>query len=257
MRWKSTIARFLMTFLAALTLPTFAAETEANGVFLVAKREMADPRFRESVVLVTQPRQGGPWGVIINKPLAQRLAEVLPHHDSLKDNPEVLYYGGPVMAQGLIFLARATQPPPRSVEVLKGVYFTNDIAWVDARLERRDGTRQLRVFAGYSGWSAGQLQNEMRRGDWYVVPADVATLFDLEPSRIWTEMTRRATAKQANRDEGGGMKDEEVMKRTNDNHGMSLFTSAQRATSSALIPHPSSFAKSGFSNEAHDFGSIP
>jgi putative transcriptional regulator len=196
-RKTSMLARFLMTFLATLlALPAFAAETEANGVFLVAKRDMPDPRFRESVVLVTQPRQGGPWGVIINKPLAQRLAEVLPHHESLKKSPDVLHYGGPVMPQGLVFLARAPKPPPSSVAVLKGVYFTGDTAWIDRRLEKPGPTRELRVYAGYSGWSAGQLQNEMRRGDWHVVPADAAIIFDLDPARIWPELIARATTKQ-------------------------------------------------------------
>lgn len=191
------LTHFLMTFLVAfMPLPASAAEAEANGVFLVARRDMPDPRFRESVVLVTQPQQGGPWGVVINKPLTQRLAEVLPHHESLKKSPEVLHYGGPVMPQGLVFLARAPKPPPSSVAVLKGVYFTSDTAWIDRRLEKPGPKRELRVYAGYAGWSEGQLQNEMRRGDWHVVPADAATVFDLDPAGIWPALIARAATKQ-------------------------------------------------------------
>jgi len=174
------------------------AETEsgASGIFLVAKREMLDLRFREAVVLVTQPRRGGPWGVVINKPLGQRLSEAIPDHDPLKRVPDVLYYGGPVAPQGLVFLVRATQPPPRSVAVLKDVFFVGDTAWIDRRLGRPEPTRDLRVYAGYAGWGAGQLQNEIRRGDWHVLPADSATIFERDPERIWPELIERATTKQ-------------------------------------------------------------
>lgn len=187
-----------LLLIAAFSPPlAFAAEKEANGVFLVAGRAMGDPRFRETVVLVTQPRVGGPWGVIVNKPLAHRLADVIADHASLKTSKDVLYFGGPVAPQGLVFLVREAQPPPRSLPVLKDVYFTSDAAWIDERLGRHDPTRGLRVYAGYSGWVEGQLQNEMRRGDWHVLPADAETVFDKDPARIWPELIERATAKQA------------------------------------------------------------
>jgi len=184
-------------FLALLSpFPATAAENDANAIFLVAGREMRDARFREAVVLVTQPRQGGPWGVIVNKPLATRLAEVFADHESVRKRKDVLFFGGPVMPEGLVFLVRAVKPPPRSVAVLKDVYFTGDVDWIDEQLKRPEPTRGLRVYAGYTGWGEGQLQNELARGDWHVVPADAATVFDKDPALIWPELIQRATAKQ-------------------------------------------------------------
>ncbi|MBI1964944.1 MAG: YqgE/AlgH family protein [Betaproteobacteria bacterium] len=165
----------------------------ASGVFLVAKREMPDPRFRETVVLVTYPQRGGPFGVIVNRPLGTKLSEVFPQYDSLKGKNDVLYFGGPVAREGLIFAARAAKPPPRSIRVLQDVWFTMDVEWVDELLTRADPTQGLRVYAGYSGWAPGQLQNEIARGDWHVVPADAATVFADDLAKLWRELIQRAT----------------------------------------------------------------
>lgn len=188
---------FFLATMIACGSAVMAAEMEANAIFLVAKREMRDARFQETVILVTQPREGGPWGVIVNKPLETRLSEIFTGHEPLKKSKDVIFFGGPVMPDGLVFLARAAKPPPRSVPLLKDVYFTGDADWIDEQLKRPDPTRGLRVYAGYAGWGAGQLQNELARGDWLVAPADAATVFDRDPSLVWPELIRRASAKRA------------------------------------------------------------
>ena len=172
-----------------------AAEMPANGIFLVAKRDLRDPNFKETVVLVTHPQRGGPYGVIINRPLGQPLSEVFPEHETLKGRKDVLFFGGPVAREGLVFLVRAPKPPPRAVPVLQDVYFTSDPDWIDGLLKRPEPTRGLRVFAGYSGWAPGQLQSEIARGGWYVLPADAETVFEMESSRIWPELIGRATTR--------------------------------------------------------------
>ena len=205
---------FLVSFLFVPSLPATAAENDANAIFLVAKREMRDPRFRETVVLVTQPREGGPWGVIVNRPLETRLAEIFTEHDSVKKSKDVLFFGGPVMPDGLVFLVRAAKSPPRSVPVLKDVYFTGDVDWIDEQLKRPDATRGLRVYAGYAGWGEGQLQNELARGDWHVAPADAAMVFHKDPALIWPELIQRATAKQTRKNEGENRETENMNRET-------------------------------------------
>lgn len=204
----------LIFFLFLPSLPATAADSDANAIFLVAKRGMRDARFRESVVLVTQPRHGGPWGVIVNRPLETRLADVFTDRESVKKSKDVLYFGGPVVPDGLVFLVRAAKPPPRSVPVLKDVYFTGDVDWIDEQLKRPDPTRGLRVYAGYAGWGEGQLQNELERGDWHVMPADAATVFDKDPALIWPELIQRASGKQTRKDEEGVRKTENVNRET-------------------------------------------
>lgn len=191
------LARFaIVTMLLSPSFQAMAAEGEPNAIFLVAKRELRDRNFRETVVLVTHPRQGGPWGVIINRPLTQPLSEVFTDHESLKNRKEVLFYGGPVAREGLVFLVRSPKPPPRAVRVLRDVYFTGDTEFIDSLLKRPDPLRGLRVYAGYSGWAPGQLQSELALGGWLVAPADAETVFDRVPDRIWPELIERATARQ-------------------------------------------------------------
>jgi putative transcriptional regulator len=182
--------------LAALAAPAGAAEGDANAIFLVASSELRDPNFRETVVLVTHPREGAPWGVIINRPLEQPLSEVFAEFESLKGRKDTLFFGGPVVPDGLVFLVRSSQPPPRAVAVLRDVYFVGDIEWIEGLLQRPEPTRGLRVYAGHSGWGPGQLQAEIARGGWHVLPADAATVFETDPSSIWPELIKRATTKR-------------------------------------------------------------
>jgi putative transcriptional regulator len=182
---------------AAAAAPEADTRVEANAIFLVAKRSLADPNFAQSVVLVTQPERGKPFGVIINRPLAQPLGDVFPDHAALKTLKDKLYFGGPVARNALVFLVRSPQPPPRSTPVLRGVYFTGDGDWVDERLKQPDPMKGFRVFAGYAGWAPGQLQEEIERGDWYVLPADAATVFEKDAATIWSELVQRALLKRA------------------------------------------------------------
>jgi putative transcriptional regulator len=189
----------VLLLVTAPTTPVMAAESEASGIFLVANRDMKDPNFSETVVLVTQPRSGPPWGVIINRPLEHLLSDVLADQPSLKGRKDVLFFGGPVMRQGLVFLVRGL-PAGNSAAVLRDVYFTGDTEVIEELLKRPDPTRGLRVYAGYAGWSAGQLQNEIARGGWLVAPADAQTIFDMDPARIWPELIKRAVTRQTRSD---------------------------------------------------------
>jgi putative transcriptional regulator len=175
----------------------FAAEMSASGIFLVATDELRDPNFRKTVVLVTQPRRGGPFGVIINRPLNHRLSEIFPEIEALKNKQDVVYSGGPVARQGLVFVVRASKPPLRATHVLRDVYITADPGEVDELLKRSNPTRGLRVYAGHSGWAPGQLQNEITSGGWHVLPADAETVFEKDPATIWPELSRRAALRKA------------------------------------------------------------
>lgn len=192
------ICRSMLLVTAMAVWAAAASAAEMNAIFLVAARELNDPNFRQTVILVTHPRQGGPWGVIINRPLQQRLSDVFTDHDTLKGRKDVLFFGGPVARDGLVFLVRSASPPPRSVALLRDVYFTGDTDWIDEQLKRPEPTRGLRVYSGYSGWAPGQLQREIARGGWHVHPADAETVFDKDPSRIWPELIERATTKRTN-----------------------------------------------------------
>jgi putative transcriptional regulator len=181
----------LLLFSAA----ALAAEVPANGIFLVASRDLRDPNFRETVVLVTQPPQGGPFGLIINRPLPHRLSELFPEYEALRERDSVIHFGGPVERDGIVFLVRAKTPPPSATRVLDDVYVLTDLSAALDLLENPD-PGNTRVFAGYSGWAPGQLQSELRRGGWHVLPADAATVFDKKAGEIWPALIGRANLRR-------------------------------------------------------------
>lgn len=207
----SILSRLVLAVLMfSAAFASAAAESTANAIFLVASRGLSDPNFRETVVLVTHPPRGGPWGVIINWPLEHRLSEVMTDYETLKGRKDVLFFGGPVTREGLVFLVRSPNAPPGATAVLREVFFTADTDLIDSLLRRPDPTRGLRVFAGHSGWAPGQLQQEIARGGWYVLPADADTIFEKDPALLWPELIQRATTKKALRDEGGGRRDDKT-----------------------------------------------
>ena len=195
-RRRYPIAALIAALLAAAHLAVAQEAPLANGVFLVAKPDLLDPNFRETVVLITEPGVGGgPLGVIVNRPLGVRLSEVLPKTRKMPEQFDAIYGGGPVARDRLLFLVRTQQPPERSLRVLVDVYLSDDSALLE-RVERGEVTA-FRAYAGYSGWAPGQLQSEILRGGWHVVQADAEMIFAAEPSTIWAELIRRITAKRA------------------------------------------------------------
>ena len=157
----------------------------ANGVFLVAQPSLTEPTFRRTVILLTQPPGSGPMGIIINRPTDQTLADVLPKHPALAAQTQPLYFGGPVARQGLVFLVRTQVAPPRSLRVLDDVYLMGDADWIEQTLAAGLPKIEVRVYAGYSGWAPGQLQNELKRDGWYIVPAGSAAIFEGDLNKLW------------------------------------------------------------------------
>jgi len=177
--------------------------TRPNGVLLVARPELTDPNFVETVVLVTRHTHGGAVGVILNRPTAVTLAEALPSLERLRGGPDTVFHGGPVARTTLVFAFRSATAPPMALHVLADVYLS-----LDADLLRRmlAGARPdaLRVFAGYAGWSPGQLEAEIHRGSWHVLDADPETIFEMDPRTMWRTLLRRATSRSAQVDPGAG-----------------------------------------------------
>src|SRR6185295_9871407 len=90
---RATVIALAFTVLAAIAADVIAADM-ANGIFLIARHEMRDPRFKETVLLVTQLPKGGPLGVIVNRPLPRLLSEVFPELTAFKGRKDVLFVGG-------------------------------------------------------------------------------------------------------------------------------------------------------------------
>jgi len=163
----------------------------APGMLLVASPELLDPNFADTVVLLLDADGEGALGLVLNRPTSVAVAEVLEPWGDVVDEPGVLFRGGPVSPDGALALALVQSPdePPVGFRGITGQLGVVDL---DTPVELVDGSlRRMRVFAGYAGWGEGQLEDEISRGDWYVVPGEEVDVFRRDMSALWRDVLRR------------------------------------------------------------------
>ena len=166
--------------------------TEARaGMLLVATPALLDPNFVDTVVLLLDVDDQGALGVVLNRPSGVRVSEVLEGWGEVVADPDVLFQGGPVSTQGA--LAVATLRAEDDVPVgFRGVDGRLGLVDLDTPLELLEGSLDgLRIFAGYAGWGAEQLEGEIEEGSWYVVPAQPPDVFREDPGDLWRDVLRR------------------------------------------------------------------
>ncbi len=159
-----------------------------KGIFLVATAGMQDPRFRRSVVLLLEHGENGTLGLIVNKVTEISLPQVLPDLKDSGQESNLLFFGGPVGLDGILFLTRNAEPPERAEHVMEDVYYSGDRNLLEEFLEQNKGAGELRVFLGNSGWSPGQLAAEIAEGAWRLVRGDSDTLFGKDLDDIWPDL---------------------------------------------------------------------
>ncbi len=160
-------------------------------MLLLAAPTLLDPNFVDSVVLLLDVNPEGALGVVLNRPSALPVAEVLGEWGDVVDEPEVLFQGGPVSTDGALAVALAL-PGGQDAAGFQPVFDRLGLLDLDTPSELVVGTvDRLRIFAGYAGWGAGQLQDEIDEGAWYVVPALAEDVFCLDTGGLWREVMRR------------------------------------------------------------------
>jgi len=159
-----------------------------------------DENFRRTVVYLLEHGTNGAIGVILNRPTETVVEDAFPGWGDHCSGPAVLFAGGPVQDGMIIALGRLRPrgAPDRGWQpVVDGS--GSRVGTVDLRLPSWDLAPHLddvRVFSGYAGWSAGQLEHEMRMDGWHVAHADPSDIFHRVPSQIWADVLRR---------QGGGL----------------------------------------------------
>lgn len=166
--------------------------TEAQaGMLLVATPQLLDPNFVQSVVLLLDVDDNGALGVVLNRPSVVPVADVLSDWGGVVAEPEVLFHGGPVSTEGALAVALLSRADDAPVG-FREVYGQLGIVDLDTPVELVDGTIEgMRIFAGYAGWGATQLVDEIEEGSWYVVPAEAVDVFRVDPDDLWRDVLRR------------------------------------------------------------------
>ncbi len=190
---RSSIA-CLLACLAAC--PALAEPIGQRAEFLVARKNLPDPNFHDAVVLLTEHGATGALGFIVNHPADVTLAKALPDVKRAQRLEDKVYVGGPVMREIVVFVFRSPTPHAGATQILDGVLASSSATLLDELLQRDKPTEGLRVFAGLAGWGPGQLESEIARGDWRLIPADADSIFDDHPATLWGRLYRRAFAVQ-------------------------------------------------------------
>jgi putative transcriptional regulator len=198
--------------------------TPAAGMLLVATPELVDPNFDHTVVLLLDADADGAVGVVLNRPSQVSVSEILPPWGEVVTGPDVVFHGGPVGTDSALAVATlptrdvarsATEGEGEEPDAERGaaidatggagpwteaadpvgfrrVFGDTGIVDLDVPTELlAPALRGMRVFAGYAGWGAGQVEAEIEEGSWYVVPALAEDLLGARPEQLWTQVLKR------------------------------------------------------------------
>lgn len=164
------------------------APKSLRGRLLLDGGKLQGSWFHRTVVLVCQHDAQGAFGLVLNRPAGTQVCEALPGDlpDTLKSQP--LYVGGPVQPGALSFLHGDAFLPEGSV--MAGIDLGHSLEQLVDLATDFSVTRRLLVFAGYAGWSPGQLDDEIRRDAWLLHPATPELVFDPNPRTLWDRILR-------------------------------------------------------------------
>lgn len=162
-----------------------APQPDLPGHLLVATPALDDENFAHAVVLVLEQGEDGALGVTLNRPSEVAVPSVLPGWETVAASPPLVFLGGPVQQGSLLGLGELSELTGEASAVLPGV------GLVDLSEEPLTQTGRARVFAGYAGWGAGQLEAEIDAGGWFIVEADPNDVFCDEPEGLWRQVLLR------------------------------------------------------------------
>ena len=155
-----------------------------TGILLIAEPFLRDPSFKRSVVLLcSHNEEEGTFGFALNKKMGTTFEKIIPE---MAGWPADIYEGGPVHKDTLHYLHQYPEYFPAAVKIIDNVYWGGDFE------QLKDGIRtgaldikKIKFFLVYSGWSAGQLKNELAEKSWLTVAATKKILFEESSANVW------------------------------------------------------------------------
>ena len=159
-----------------------------KGQLLLDSGQLRGSYFQRTVVLICQHDAEGAFGLVLNRSSGTNVGETIVADlpETLKSCP--LYLGGPVQPSALSFLLTDSFIP--DANVLPNLSLGHTLDGLVEIGESFSATQKIRMFAGYAGWSAGQLEDEMKRKAWLTHPGSVELVFDTSPDQLWQTILR-------------------------------------------------------------------
>jgi putative transcriptional regulator len=160
-------------------------EKPLTAILLVARDDLPDSIFADSIVLVMNNLGPAPVGIIINRPTPIPVSGLFPDLKRLAQVHDKVYFGGPVDFESVWFLFRAATRPEHAIQAIDGVYLSADQQLLLQLLGRDKPMDSLRIFFGHAGWAPGQLEAEIDRRAWTLKRADTDAIFSGKSEHPW------------------------------------------------------------------------
>jgi putative transcriptional regulator len=159
-----------------------------KGALLLSEPYLADPNFERTTILLTEHNEEGSVGFILNKPSDSRVSEVM---DAIKEFDARIYIGGPVQQDTLHFIHRVPVLED-AIDIGNGLFWGGDFEQLTSLIEtHQTNVLDIKFFLGYSGWSPGQLEEELKLDSWIVSDqVSDALVFETNPELMWKEAMR-------------------------------------------------------------------
>jgi putative transcriptional regulator len=157
-----------------------------QGKLLVSSPSLVDPNFRKTVVLVAHHDEDGAMGLVLSRPSDVSAADAVPLLEDLPGADDPVFVGGPVQPDAFMVLAEFEDVDQAAAPIM------NSLGFMPADTDLDDlSIKRMRLFAGYSGWGAGQLEAELAEPSWIVVDAETDDAFADDPDELWRAVLHR------------------------------------------------------------------
>jgi putative transcriptional regulator len=159
-----------------------------KGKILISEPFLPDTFFNRSIVYLTDHSPQGSVGFILNKKVDIKMSKAVSGFDGWDDN---LNMGGPVAHDTLHYLHNMGEMIPKSIHVDESIYWGGDIDFIKELVkDRKIDKSQIRFFTGYSGWSAGQLENELKENSWVIAKVKSDIIMNNRGDDTWKMVLR-------------------------------------------------------------------
>ncbi|MBV8056695.1 MAG: YqgE/AlgH family protein [Deltaproteobacteria bacterium] len=181
----------LLALLGAALAAADLHTPNAKSFFLVASRDMPDPVFQQSVILML-PADEPPLvaGVIINKPTDVTIGNLFKQPLAPEHRSQKVYFGGPVDLTEPLLVVRTTRPPKPAIQLWSDVYAIADAGSISDILRDPRSSNDARLYVGRAQWAQEQLRGELLEGAWTVVPVKTDLIFAHDSAKIWPMLSQ-------------------------------------------------------------------
>ena len=187
-----SLGALLLSAAAPAPLPAQSTHIKdlATGKLLVASRDLGDPNFAETVVLLVHCDGEDVVGLVVNRRTKVPISRALEELKGAKGRSDLVYAGGPVGQSGVLALLRSRAKVEDADRVFGDVYLVTAAPSLEKAMAAGTEADALHIYLGYAGWTAKQLAAEVELGAWYIFSGDAAVVFAVNPEGVWSRLIR-------------------------------------------------------------------